>query len=159
MGRVIAPFGVRGQVKVQPFSAATGNLVAYANWWFGRDDDWQEYRIEQAHVQGHVLVAKLESCDDRQAAMLLRGVEVAVPREAFPDTNEGEFYWADLIGLEVTNEEGQDFGQVAQILATGANDVLVIRGERERLIPFIAAVVKRVNLAAGMITVDWGADY
>jgi len=159
MGRVIAPFGVRGQVKIQPFSAATGNLIAYANWWFARDGEWREHKIERAHVQGRVLVAKLEHCDDRGAAMLLRGVQVAVPREAFPHPTAGEFYWADLIGLGIVNEEGRGFGQVTQILETGANDVLVIRGERERLIPFIADVVKKVDLAAGMITVDWGADY
>jgi len=159
MGRVAAPFGVRGQVRIQPFSATPGSLIAYASWWFGHGGDWREYKIEQAHVQGRALVAKLEHCDDREAAMLLRGSQVAIPREAFPHANPGEFYWADLIGLGVVNAEAHDFGQVTRILETGANEVLVVRGERERLIPFIANVVRRVDLAAGVITVDWSADY
>jgi 16S rRNA processing protein RimM len=89
----------------------------------------------------------------------LRGAAVAVPRGQLPQTQPNEYYWADLIGLKVVNGAAQDFGRVARILQTGANDVLVVDGERERLIPFIAEVVRDVNLASGVIRVDWGADY
>jgi len=82
-----------------------------------------------------------------------------VPRSALPETKGGEFYWADLIGLVVVNVSGQEFGRVTQILETGANDVLVVQGERERLIPFIASVIREVDTGAGRIQVDWGADY
>lgn len=159
MGRISAPFGVGGQVRIQPFSATTGGLIAYGSWWFGRDGNWREHKIEHAHVQGRAVVAKLEHCDDRDEAMLLRGMQVAIPREVLPHTNAGEFYWADLIGLGVVNGDAYDLGQVTRILETGANEVLVVRGERERLIPFIADVVRNVDLASGVITVDWGADY
>jgi len=159
MGRIAAPFGVKGWVKVQPFTAETKSLTAYATWWLGRDGDWQEHPIEQAQAQGRVVVAKLKDCEDPETAMLLRGRQVAVPREAFPQTAANEFYWADLIGLRVVNGAEQDFGEVTEILETGANEVLVVSGERERLIPFIADVIREVDLDAGVVRVDWGADY
>jgi 16S rRNA processing protein RimM len=159
MGRIAGPFGVKGWVKVQPFTAATKSLTVYATWWLGRDGGWQEHQIEQAKAQGRVVVAKLKDCEDPETAMLLRGRQVAIPREAFPQTEASEFYWADLIGLRVVNDAAQDFGEVIQILETGANEVLVVQGERERLIPFIADVIREVDLAAGVIRVDWGVDY
>jgi 16S rRNA processing protein RimM len=159
MGRIAAPFGVKGWVKVQPFTAATKSLTAYATWWLGRDGDWQERQIERAQVQGRVVVAKLEGCEDPETAMLLRGRPVAIPRDAFPQTEANEFYWADLIGLRVVNGAAQDFGEVTEVMETGANEVLVVHGERERLIPFIADVIMEVDLDAGVVRVDWGVDY
>lgn len=159
MGRIAAPFGVKGWVKVQPFTAEPASLPAYPAWWLGRDGEWQEYRIERAQVQGRAVVAKLGGCEDREAAMAFRGKQVAVPREALPPTKANEFYWADLIGLRVLNEKAQDFGEVVRILETGANEVLVVRGDSERLIPFIADVIREVDLAAGVMRVEWGADY
>lgn len=159
MGRIAAPFGVKGWIKVQPFTEDLNSLPAYDKWWLGRDGEWQEHQVERAQAQGRVVVAKLKDCEDPETAMLFRGRQVAVPREALPQTGANEFYWADLIGLRVINKEAQDFGQVDRILETGANEVLVVQGERERLIPFIADVIKEVDLAAGVIRVDWGADY
>jgi 16S rRNA processing protein RimM len=86
-------------------------------------------------------------------------MEIAVPRSAFPPPAEGEYYWADLVGLKVVNLQGVELGRVEEVLQTGANDVLVLQGERERLLPFIADVIRRVDLAAGLISVDWGEDY
>jgi 16S rRNA processing protein RimM len=113
----------------------------------------------QARVHGAAVVAQLLGCEDRDAATALRGNEVAVLRAALPATEENEFYWTDLFGLKVVNVLGQDLGVVARIFETGANDVLVVQGERERLIPFVAAVIQKVDLASGIIRVDWGADY
>jgi len=159
MGRFSAPFGVKGWVKVQPNTAATGNLLAYQTWWVGREGDWQEMAVAEARVQGRALVARLEGHDDRDAAAALRGKSAAVPREALPRARSGEYYWADLIGLAVVNESAQALGRITSILQTGANDVLVVGGERERLIPFIAEVIRDVDLAAGVMRVEWGADY
>lgn len=159
MGRIAAPFGVKGWMKVQPFTAATRNLLAYKTWWIGREDGWREITVAEARVQGRAVAARLEGCEDRNAAASLRGYWVAVPREALPRTEGGEYYWADLIGLNVVNAAGQDFGRVTRILQTGANDVLVVEGGRERLIPFIADVIREVDPAAGVIRVEWGADY
>lgn len=159
MGRIAAPFGIKGWLKIQPFSVKTSCLPSITSWWLGKDGSWQQYRVAQAQVQGSGIVAKLEGCEDRETALQLRGRQVAVDRGALPQTEENEFYWADLIGLRVVNGAGQDFGEVTRILETGANDVLVVQGESERLIPFIADVIQAVDLAAGRIKVDWGADY
>jgi 16S rRNA processing protein RimM len=159
MGRISAPFGVKGWVKVQPNTAATGNLLAYKTWWIGREGGWREIAVAEARVQGRALVARLEGYDARDAAAGLRGTSVAVPRAALPRTQSGEYYWADLIGLAVVNGSAQALGRITGVLQTGANDVLVVAGERERLIPFIAEVIRDVDLAAGVMRVEWGADY
>jgi 16S rRNA processing protein RimM len=159
MGRIAAPFGVKGWVKVQADTAAPQSLLAYKSWWVGSASGWREIAVAEAKVQGRTLVARLEGCEDRDAAAALRGKTVAVPREALPRAGDGEYYWIDLIGLAVVNGEARDFGRVTGILQTGANDVLVVAGERERLIPFIAAVVREVDLASGVMRVEWGADY
>lgn len=161
MGRVSAPFGIKGWIKIQPFTATTDSLAAYDKWWLGGDGEWQEHEVDRAQAQGNSLVAKLKACDDRNEAVLFKGRQVAVPREALPRAATNEFYWADLIGLRVINDEAQDLGEVNRILETGANEVLVVQGEggQERLIPFIAGAIRQVDLAAGVIRVDWGADY
>jgi 16S rRNA processing protein RimM len=159
MGWISAPFGVEGWVKVQPNTAAPGNLLAYKTWWVGREGDWREIAVAAARAQGRALAARLEGYDDRDAAAALRGATVAVPRAALPLTQSGEYYWADLIGLAVVNGSAQGLGRITGVLQTGANDVLVVAGERERLIPFIAEVIRDVDLAAGVIRVEWGADY
>ena len=159
MGRISAPFGVRGWVKVQPNTAAAQNLLAYKTWWVEDGGEWRDRSVAQAKVHGRTVVAKLDGCEDRDAAIALRGKLVAVPRAELPGTRSGEYYWADLIGLAVVNESAQALGRISGILQTGANDVLVVTGERERLIPFIAEVIRDVDLAAGVMRVEWGADY
>lgn len=159
MGRISAPFGIKGWLKIQPFTSETDCLPELDTWWLGRDGDWRQYRVEEAQAQGRGVVAKLEGCEDRETALRFRGKQVAVTRDVLPRPAANEFYWADLIGLRVVNSAAQDFGEVTRILETGANDVLVVQGERERLIPFIADVIQAVDLAAGEIRVDWGADY
>lgn len=159
MGRIAAPFGVKGWIKIQPYTAATRNLLDYRTWWVGEEGDWREIAVVEGKVQGRALVAKLEGCNDRDAAARLRGRAVAVPREALPRTQADEHYWSELIGLRIVNADAQDLGRVTAILQTGANDVLVVAGGRERLIPFIAQVIREVDPGAGVIRVDWGADY
>jgi 16S rRNA processing protein RimM len=160
MGRVTVPFGVRGWVKIHTLAADPESLCDYPVWRLGRNGSWREVRVLSSRLQGNVLVAQLDGVVDREAAAALRGSDVAVPRSELPAAEEGEFYWADLIGLKVVNAARYDFGRVERILQTGANDVLVVKGgERETLIPFIAGVIKAVRVAAGEIEVDWGEDY
>ena len=163
MGRVTAPFGIKGWVKIYALTAQLENLLDYPVWWLGREGDWREMRIAAAKVHGKTLVARLTGFEDREAAVALKGLEVAVPREQLPGAAENEFYWADLIGLRVVNIEQHEFGRVVRVMQTGANDVLVVAGgngnERETLIPFIAGAIQQVDLAAGVISVDWGKDY
>lgn len=162
MGRISAPFGIKGWVKIQPFVAdGAASLKNYPIWHVGHAvTGWQEAMVEATEVHGPHLVAKLSGVADRDAAALLKGRVVAVPRKAFPVAAEGEYYWADLVGLQVRDSEGRSFGTVSGMIETGANDVMVtMLDEVERLIPFISSVIKRVDLAAGVIEVDWGLDY
>jgi 16S rRNA processing protein RimM len=159
MGRIVAPYGVRGWVKIQPATEEVDGLLQYANWWLGKPGEWQSRNWVEGRAHGSTLVARLEGCEDRDQAFALRGLEIAVPRSALPAPEAGEFYWCDLIGLSVENQAGEALGQVEDVFATGANDVLVVRGERERLIPFIEPVVIEVDFAAAKIRVDWGVDY
>ncbi|HET7596521.1 MAG TPA: ribosome maturation factor RimM [Burkholderiales bacterium] len=159
MGRVSAPFGVTGWIKVEPYTESSEGLLAFRMWWLGRASEWAPYRVEHAEARKNAVVAKLVGCDDRDAAALLRGREIAVPRYQLPDTASNEWYWADLIGLRVVNAAGEPLGRLERILRTGANDVLVVKGERERLIPFIEDVIRAVDLDSGVIRVDWDAAY
>jgi 16S rRNA processing protein RimM len=159
MGRVTGPFAVSGWVKLQVFTERVDGLLDYPVWWIGQQGDWQQFEVEQGAAHGGSLLAKLKGVQDREQAAALRGREVAVPREALPGSAEGEYYWADLAGLRVANLEGEALGVVTGLLETGANQVLVVHGERERLIPFVAAVVKSVDVARGALVVDWGADF
>ncbi len=163
MGRVTAPFGVKGWVKIYALTAQLGNLLDYPVWWLGHDGNWREMRVATAKVHGNTLVAQLAGIEDREAAVVLKGLEVAVPRSQLPGAAENEFYWADLIGLSVVNMERHEFGRVVRVMPTGANDVLIVAGgngdKGETLIPFIAGVIRQVDLAAGVISVDWGKDY
>jgi len=160
MGRIAAPFGVKGWVKVQPLTAAANNLLAYPRWWVGRGAEWREYEVAAAKVQtAKAVVARLAGCENRDAAAGFRGAEIAVPRSQLPRTGPDEYYWVDLIGLKVVNGGSQELGSIVGILQTGANDVLVVQGERERLIPFISEVIREVDMASGVMRVEWSADY
>ena len=159
MGRIAAPFGVKGWVKVQPFSEDPGALMDFESWRVGRGKQHAHYSVEAIQEHGNALVAKLAGIDDRDAAYALRGQEISVARSELPAPEEDEFYWSDLIGLTVINREGVELGKVANLMETGAHDVLVVKGERKHLIPFVAAFVGKVDLGGGTIEVDWGEDY
>jgi len=159
MGRIVAPFGVKGWVRIQTFTATTGSLAGYPEWLVGRDGEWQECKVERAQPQGDGLAAKLAGLEDRDAALRLKGLQIAVPRAALPPTQSNEYYWTDLLGMQVVTVQGVSLGTVDQMMETGANDVMVVAGERERLIPFIGDVVNTVDLAARLITVDWDPEF
>lgn len=161
MGRVAAAQGIRGWVKIQPFTEYLDSLMDYPAWWIGKENGpWRKIDVEACDVHGKVLAAQLAGCSDRNAAELLKGLLVAVPRSELPEQAEDEYYWADLIGMQVFGLAAQPLGVVQKLLETGANDVLCVRGETgEMLIPFVAAVVCRVDMARRVIEVDWSADY
>jgi 16S rRNA processing protein RimM len=169
MGRVTAPFGVKGWIRIYALTAHPGNLCDYPVWWLRRGDDWRagddwrKAEVVAAKLHSNTLVAQLAGIESREAAAALKGLEIGVPRSQLPAAAGNEFYWADLIGLKVVNMEEHELGRVARIVQTGANDVLVVASEksdeRELLVPFIADAIKEVNIAAGVIAVDWGRDY
>ena len=159
MGRVSAPHGIKGWIKVQPFTHEIDGLLAYPEWWFARDGEWRQFRVAESAVHGAVVLARLEGCTDREAAAALKGNEVAIPRRLLPENRQGEYYWSDLLGMEVLNRRGERLGRVAKVLETGANNVLVLEGEKERLVPFVDSVILNVDLAGGSLSVDWELDY
>jgi len=166
MGRIAGPFGVQGWVKVFPYTEDVESLLDYPVWWLRKDEDageWHEVKVTECRLHGKLLAAALEQCTDRTAALGLKGMQVAIPRSQLPKlpkSGKDGYYWADLIGLEVVNLQGEALGKVTGLLETGANDVLQVQaGEKERLIPFVGAVIVKVDLQACRITVDWGVDY
>jgi 16S rRNA processing protein RimM len=159
MGRISAPYAVRGWIKIQPQTAYLDSLLDYPVWYLGRQGKWQSFRLLEGKVHTQYLLAHLDGMDDRDAAEAVMGMEIAVRRADMPEAEDGEYYWDDLIGLEVVNSEGAALGQVSGLLETGAHDVLQVKGERERLIPFVDAYVREVDLEGGRIVVDWGLDY
>jgi 16S rRNA processing protein RimM len=160
MGRVAAPFGVKGWVKIVHFTESPGALAAYRRVWVGRSGGWEEVAVAETAVHGASLVARLAGCEDRDAAARLRGSELAVSREALPEAGPDEYYWADLVGLDVVNTSGESLGKVANLFSTGANDVMRVgEGKAERLLPFIPEVIRRVDLDARRLEVDWGLDW
>jgi 16S rRNA processing protein RimM len=159
MGRVVAPFGIKGWVKVRPFTDSLDGLLGYPDWFLSIGADWKSFKVLDAAVHGAAVIAQLAGIEDRDAANALRGRDVGVPRSAMPETEAGEYYWGDLIGLEVLNLEGERLGKVERLLETGANPVMILSGDRERLLPFVAAVVQEVSLDRREILVDWGSDY
>lgn len=164
MGRILAPFGVKGWVKVESFSKSPENLARYRSWWIGgagKGGEWREAQVTEVARHGNRLVARLESCDSPEAAAGYRGSEVAVARDALPPTAENEFYQADLIGLEVRNLNDERLGTVAGLFDNGAHEVMRVAGGEggERLLPFIPSVVRSVDIGAGRILVDWGRDW
>ena len=159
MGRVAAPFGVHGWLKIQPFTEEVDGLSGFSSWWLGDGESWCEYTVLESAAHNATLHARLNGCVGRDAAAALKGKLVAVPREALPAAGKNEYYWSDLIGLTVTNLQGETLGKVTGLLETGAHDVLVALGTQEHLIPFIAQYVLEVDRSGGSIRVDWGADY
>lgn len=159
MGRIGGAHAVRGWVKVQTFTQRPDGLLQYPIWWLEDGGGWRPVEIEDASVHGRSLIAKLPGCADREAAAALRGRQIAIPRAELPQGEADEYYWADLQGLQVRNLDGATLGVVTGLLETGANQVLVVQAERERLIPFVEAVVKSVDLAQGSMVVDWGVDF
>jgi 16S rRNA processing protein RimM len=176
MGRVVAPYGVFGWLKIVPDTEAFDGLFDYETWWLGKGDDWREMVVETAKTHNDVLVVKLKGIDDRDAALACKGKQIAVPREQLPEAEEDEYYWSDLIGIRVKNKQDVDFGLIVDVFETGANDVIAVRADavrqdvgadkavanekpQERLLPFIDAVVLEVDIAAKTMLVDWDADF
>ena len=161
MGRIAAAHGIRGWIKIQPYTEYLDSLLDYKSWWLGQEHGpWREVTPLQLEAHARTLVAQLPDCPDRNAAEKLKGLLIAVPRSSLPTQKENEYYWSDLIGMEVVNESGVVLGIVGNLLETGANQVLSVKGEAgEILIPFVASAIKRVDVKNKTIRVDWALDY
>ncbi len=165
LGKVVGPYGLRGAVKVHPFADDPEVWARLPLWWVGQEgcapELWHQTQVRGCKVHGDVLIAELACVPDRNASETAKGMLVGVPRSELPPAAKDEYYWADLIGLDVVNTHGQSLGHVLGLIETSANDVLRV-GEgdgKERLLPFVATVVLEVNLAEKKICVEWELDW
>jgi 16S rRNA processing protein RimM len=159
LGRISGLFGVKGWVKVYSYTEPREAVLNYRRWLVSDADGWREATVAEGQRHGKTVIARIDGYVDRDQAAELVGAEIAVPRDALPETEEDRFYWSDLEGLRVVHRDGTELGRVAYLLETGANDVMVVQGERERLIPFVMGkVIVGVDLADGRIDVDWEWD-
>jgi 16S rRNA processing protein RimM len=160
VGRIAGIYGVKGWVRVTSYTDPAENILRYGPWIIGRGHPQRACRILAGRVHGRGILAHIEGIEDREAARGLIGAEIRVGRVQFAAPEPGRQYWADLIGLRVVNRAGQLLGVVDHLMQTGANDVLVVTGERRRLLPYVPGrVVTRVDLQAGTIEVDWDQDF
>ena len=163
MGRIASPHGVRGWVKVVPWSENPETLIGHKAWWLRKSDDapWREIEVVSARMHNAVLVAEFRGVVSREDAATLRGAEVAVPQTALEAPAANEYYWFDLEGMDVVNRSGAVLGRVIGMMESGAHPLLRVadQGGDELLIPFVAAYISRVDAVARRIEVDWEADY
>ena len=159
-GKVVGAFGVRGWIKIHSYTAPPGNILKYLPWTLDVRELKTPVELVESALHSSVVVARLKGFDDRAQAETLKNARIYVPRNVFPELADGSFYWDDLIGLSVSTVGGHQLGRISGLMETGANDVMVVKGDRERLIPFVMdAYVKAVDTVAGTITVDWDPDF
>ena len=160
LGKISGVFGIKGWVKVYSNTAQREAILGYSPWLIKVGADWQAYTVINGQIQGKTLVAQLDGVDSRELAQPLVGGLIAVEREQLKPLKNNEYYWADLLGLDVINTQDQHFGKVDALFETGSNDVLVVKGERERLVPWIMQqVIQSVDVIEKRIIVDWDADF
>lgn len=160
VGEITGVLGVEGWLKIRSYTRSRTEIFDYGSWLVGPQDRPRRLELEAGREQGRgTLAAKLVGVDDAEAARAEVGALIQVAPEQLPPLAEGEYYWHELEGLAVENLEGKALGAVDHLIETGANDVMVVTGDRERLIPYIPDVVREVDLKAGLMRVDWDADF
>jgi 16S rRNA processing protein RimM len=159
LGRISGLFGVRGWVKVFSYTEPREAVLKYKGLLLGRNGDWQPIKVAEGQRHGKTVILRLEGVDDRDQAAALIGTEIGAMRSELPEPEDGHYYWLDLIGLKVVHRDGTELGTIKDMLETGANDVMVVEGEQERLIPFIKGrTVINVDLNEKQVDVDWEWD-
>lgn len=166
LGRISSVYGVKGWVKIYSHTDPMENILTYSPWLLKIKGEWKPVEVEASKRHGKGLIAKLAGVDDREIARTYNGIEIAVESERLPDLEEGEFYWSQLENLKVYTESGVLLGKVSHLMETGANDVLVVKGNaesidrNERLIPYLPdQVIKEIDLETGTIRVDWDPEF
>lgn len=166
MGHVSAPHGIKGWVWIHSLTDPASNIFGYRPWYLKGRDGLRKVKVLDWREQGKGVVALLDISTDRNVAETLRNLEIQVPKSALPELEEGDYYWSDLVDLEVRTESGQLLGTVHSLMETGSNDVLVVQGNEhsldrnERLVPWLPGqVVKNVDLEGRVITVDWDPGF
>jgi len=161
LGHVSGVHGLQGWIKVYSDTQPRENITTYGTLLLNEGQGWKSWKISSGRRQGKNVVLKLAGCSDRNQAELLVGAKIAIKREQLPEIDEpGKYYWSELLGLAVETTEGVELGEVERLFDTGANDVLVVKGERERLIPYLwQQVVVEVDLDSNRMVVDWDPEF
>ncbi len=165
LGKLTSPYAIRGWLRLQPFGDDPWTWEEMSQWWVSPQpqaplEQWRALELEALEPHARGWIVKFVGIDDRTAAESLRGWYFGAPREALPEPDEDEYYWGDLIGCRVLTPGGEPLGTVRELIAGGAHDVLVVvEGDKERLIPFVAAIVPEVDLAARRIVSNWSPDW
>ncbi len=159
VGRFGKPFGVKGWIKVNSFTDPPENILLYDPWLISLDKNWQEIEVEEGKVHGQAILAKLAVCNTPEEAKAYTHKDIAVSRSQLPELEQDEYYWSDLEGMSVVNTQGTELGQVAYFIATGANDVMVVKAEKEYLIPYLSSVIISVDQEKRVIIVDWDESF
>jgi 16S rRNA processing protein RimM len=160
VGKISGVFGVKGWVKVFSFTDIRENILNYSPWLLKKDSETRLVAVIDGKLQGKAVVAQLDGVNDRDRAASLMGWDIFITPDQLPKVAKGEYYWSDLIGLNVETDVGVQLGTVDGLLETGANDVLVVKGERERAIPFLQGkTIINIDLDAGKIVVDWDPEF
>lgn len=159
IGKIISAYGIKGWVKIRPFTETAKSFIQYKKQFLSKNQkDWNCIQIEKMKIQGQDVVADL-GFENRDQAIESKGQILAVDRQQLPKLEENEYYWDDLIGLNVYDSQHNDLGKVIELIETGANDVLVVSGEKERLIPYIPQVIVKIDLTEKRIDVDWDKEF
>jgi 16S rRNA processing protein RimM len=160
VGKISGVFGVKGWLKIYSFTEPRENILTYSPWYLRKGSELKQVKVLEGALHSKAVIASLVGISDRDLAANLAGYEILIDESLLPEAEEGEYYWRDLIGLNVETEQGISLGVVDYLLETGANDVLVVKSDRERLIPFLQGqFVKSIDLAAGKMIVDWDPEF
>lgn len=161
LGRIVGAFGIRGQIKIESWTEPRDAIFRYQPWILVEaSGNERQFSGARGKESGKHLVATFPDVTDRDVVEAMRGTDIYVPRSTLPPPKAGEFYWVDLEGFRVVHVDGFEFGTVSHLFSTGANDVLAVRGDRERMVPFVEPdFVKSVDFEARLITVDWDPDF
>lgn len=160
VGKISGVFGIKGWVKVFSFTDPRENILTYSPWLLKKDNETKTVSVVDGQLQGKTIVAQLTGVNDRNQAESLMGWDIFITQEQLPNAAKDEYYWSDLIGLHVETVDGVQLGRVDSLLETGANDVIIVQGERERVIPFLQGqTIVSVDLVAGKIIVDWDPEF
>ena len=160
MGRLAAPYGVMGWLKVQSYAASSDSLSEHSRWWVRVESEWVCLEVEDSRLQHQGLIAKLVGFENREQVAKLRGAEFGIQRGQLPELPEKEYYWHELVGFAVINIKGETLGVINHLFDSGAQPVIVLKdGKEERLIPWVDHVIERVDTGNRILTVDWELDY
>ncbi len=160
VGKISGVFGIKGWVKVFSFTDPRENILTYSPWLLKKGDETKTVNVVDGQLQGKTIVAQLTDINDRDQAASLMGWVIFITQDQLPKAAKGEYYWSELIGLNVETIDGVQLGVVDSLLETGANDVIIVQGERERVIPFLQGqTIINVDLDAGKIVVDWDPEF